>query len=161
MEPISNLKIRKMELSDRNGLRDILKSDDTFRADELSVALELIDDSMSHGDKDYWVHVAQSNENLVGYICFGPTPMTDQTFDLYWIVTHARNRGRGVAAALVRSMEKELRANGGRAVRVETSQSEGYQAAREFYRKLGYPMKARFENFYRVGDDLLVYYKQL
>jgi ribosomal protein S18 acetylase RimI-like enzyme len=76
-------------------------------------------------------------------------------------VTHPDARGRGVARALVERMEDELRSFGARHVRVETSQTEGYGAAHVFYEKLHYPVIARFADFYKPGDDLLVMYKHL
>lgn len=105
--------------------------------------------------------VADCDGRLAGYICYGPTPMTAGTWDLYWIVTHAEMRGRGVARALVEQMESEVRALGAEQVRVETSQTEGYGAAHGFYERLRYPVVARFPDFYKPGDDLLVMYKKL
>jgi ribosomal protein S18 acetylase RimI-like enzyme len=88
--------------------------------------------------------------------------MTVCTYDLYWIVTHAQARGQGVARALIEAMEAELRSRGPRAqIRVETSQTEGYGAARKLYDRMGYPEMARFANFYKEGDDLIVFYKVL
>lgn len=100
-------------------------------------------------------------ESLAGYVCYGPTPMTDGSWDLYWIVTHPDARGLGVATALVRRMEAELRALGARRIRVETSRLDGYGAARAFYERLGYPLVAVLPDFYRPGDDLLVMLKRL
>jgi ribosomal protein S18 acetylase RimI-like enzyme len=87
--------------------------------------------------------------------------MTESTFDLYWIVTHANARGHGVAPSLVRAMETELSKKSSVSIRVETSQTEGYGAARKLYAKLGYPEAARFKDFYKAGDDLIVYYKHI
>jgi hypothetical protein len=59
-------------------------------------------------------------------------------------------------------MERWLVEHKGRVqIRVETSQSEGYGAARRLYAGLGYPEAARFENFYKEGDDLIVFYKSI
>jgi ribosomal protein S18 acetylase RimI-like enzyme len=88
--------------------------------------------------------------------------MTDCTYDLYWVVTHAEHRGKGVARALIGDMEHELRSKHERAqVRVETSETEGYGAARKLYERLGYPEAARFDDFYKQGDALIVFYKHL
>ena len=46
---------------------------------------------------------------LVGWICWGPTPCTIGTFDLYWIVVDPAWQGRGVGSALVAEMEGQLR----------------------------------------------------
>jgi ribosomal protein S18 acetylase RimI-like enzyme len=153
--------IRALRPDDRPYLVDALRSDDTFNPEEIAVALELIDNALEHG-QDYAVRVAHLDSRpAAGYICYGRTPMTAATYDLYWLVTHARARGRGVASALVRSMEEELRRAGARSVRVETSQKETYGAARGLYDRMGYPVVARLTDFYRTGDDLIIYYKRL
>ena len=153
--------IRKLAPADRGPLEAVLRSDDSFRPDEIDVALELIDDALEKADSDYWVRVATIDDVVAGYICFGPTPMTQSTYDLYWIVTHSEFRGHGLASSLIKAMEAELGELGGTAIRVETSKLEGYTAARRLYGRLGYPETARFPDFYRPGDDLIVYYKQI
>ncbi len=154
--------IRKLDAGDRSLLEGILRSDATFTETEVGVALELVDDALGNAASDYWFRIAEIDGKAAGYICFGPTPMTSCTFDLYWIVTHAGARGKGVAGQLIRAMEAELQAGGKRAqVRVETSQSEGYGAARKLYDRMGYPEIARFADFYKEGDDLIVFYKSL
>jgi len=157
--------VRKLEPTDRASLEAALRSDGTFRDDEVAVALELIDEALA-GSTDYLVRVAELDAGsdaarVAGYICFGPTPMTAATYDLYWIVVHADARGRGVAGALIETMERELAARSATAVRVETSQTEGYGAARKLYARHDYPEAARFSDFYAPGDDLIVYYKRL
>jgi ribosomal protein S18 acetylase RimI-like enzyme len=98
---------------------------------------------------------------LVGYICYGPTPMTDGTFDLYWIASDPAARGRGVGAGLVGAMERDLRERKGRLVRVETSAQEAYGPTRGFYAALKYVEEARFRDFYKAGDDLIILAKRL
>jgi ribosomal protein S18 acetylase RimI-like enzyme len=148
---------------DRAPLHQLLAKDGLFTCEEVSVALELIDGALAHPGGEYRVLVAAHADDvrLAGYVCYGPTPMTDGTWDLYWIVTHPDARGNGVARALVQRMEEELRAIGARQVRVETSQLDGYGAARAFYERLAYPVVARLPDFYRAGEDLLILLKRL
>jgi GNAT superfamily N-acetyltransferase len=134
--------------------------DGPFTAEEVTVALELVDDVVAERD-DYQALVAECDGRVAGYVCYGPTPMTEGTWDLYWIVTHPGLRGRGVARALITRMETELRRLGARLVRVETSVLDGYGAAHAFYDRLGYPMVARLPDFYRPGDDLMILMKRL
>lgn len=154
------MKLRGLEAGDRDALAGVVASDDTFKAEEVAVALELIDAALA-GSADYEVLVADDGGGACGYICFGRTPMTARTYDLYWIVVHARMRGRGAARALVEAMEAVLRGRGGAQVRVETSETEGYGAARALYLRLGYPEAARLVDFYGPGDALITYYKVL
>lgn len=153
------IQIRALVAADREALAGVIASDTTFKPEEVDVALELIDAAID-GSDDYEVLVADDGAPC-GYVCFGRTPMTERSFDLYWIVVHARSRGRGVARALVEAMEAALRARGGGQVRVETSETEGYGAARALYLRLGYPEAARLVDFYGPGDALITYYKVL
>ena len=76
--------IHPATMDDRAGLYELLGRIDAFTADEKIVAAELIDAGIA-GSVDYDVRVACSEGRVVGYICFGPTPMTEGTYDLYWI----------------------------------------------------------------------------
>ena len=46
-------------------------------------------------------------------------------------------------------------------MRVETSSLEGQGGARRFYEKTGYRLAGAIANFYKEGDDLLVFAKVL
>ena len=46
-------------------------------------------------------------------------------------------------------------------VRVETSETDGYGAARALYARCAYPEAVRMNDFYRPGDALIVYYKRI
>jgi predicted N-acetyltransferase YhbS len=155
-----SLDIHPATMDDRAGLYELLGRIDAFTADEKIVAAELIDAGIA-GSVDYDVRVACSEGRVVGYICFGPTPMTEGTYDLYWIATDPQVRGQGVGVALVGAMERELRGKGGRVVRVETSATEAYGATRRFYAATQYVEECRFRDFYRPGDDLVTLAKRL
>jgi GNAT superfamily N-acetyltransferase len=154
--------IRPIVPTDRDALVDMVSA--SFRPDEGVVALELIDDAIA-GSDDYWILVAADvpgpAHGMGGYICYGPTPMTASTYDLYWIVTHPQARGRGVAGALIQAMEAELGRRRATGVRVETSETESYGAARRLYARHEYPQVAHLVDFYRSGDGLIIYYKRL
>jgi ribosomal protein S18 acetylase RimI-like enzyme len=150
-----------MRPRDRGALVEMLSADGLFTTEERSVALELIDGALAEPGGEYRILVGELAGELYGYVCYGPTPMTEGTWDLYWIVTHPRRRGCGVGRLLTEHMEAELRELGARMVRVETSRLEGYGAARAFYERLSYPVVANLPDFYKPGDDLLIMCKRL
>ena len=158
--------IRAVQAGDRPAIAAMLEAD-TFVASEVAVALELVDSAIEHGGDaraDYRVLVATDADAAgvaLGYVCYGPTPMTDSTWDLYWLCTAAAARGRGIGGALVADMERAIAAAGGRRVRVETSVEEAYGAARSFYQRHGYLEVGRIPDFYKPGDDLLTLCKQI
>lgn len=111
--------IRAAQPSDREPLLRLAA--DIFTADEIPVASELIE-AAAAGSRDYQALLADHRPaGIAGYICYGPTPMTAATYDLYWIGCHPSVRGRGLAGALVAAMESDLRARGATAVRVRHS----------------------------------------
>jgi len=161
----ARVELRHPTTADRDALAELVSRDGLFTKDEVAVALELIDAALDEPKGEYRVLVAeadgQKGKMVSGYICYGPTPMTEGTWDLYWIATHPEARGKGVARALIERMEAELRGFGARLVRVETSQQESYGAAHAFYERMGYPCAARLPAFYKPGDDLLILLKSL
>jgi len=159
--PARTPQIRPLSARDRAPLQQLLTKDELFTREEVSVALELIDAALAEPGGEYRVLCADLDGKLAGYICYGPTPMTEGTWDLYWIATHPDARGLGVARALAAHMEQQLRGLGARQVRVETSALDGYGAARAFYERLHYPVAAVLPDFYKPGDDLLVMLKRL
>jgi ribosomal protein S18 acetylase RimI-like enzyme len=155
------MEIRQLTKSDRPQLAALLKRIETFSPDEVSCALDLIDLAVEPGNRDYQVLVAAREETVVGYVCYGPTPMTEGTYDLYWVASDPKVRGQGVGAALVSAMEGDLRRRKGRLIRVETSAMEAYGPTRGFYAAMQYREESRFRDFYKAGEDLIVLAKRL
>ncbi len=157
--------VRKLAPTDRAALEGVLRSDDTFNEAEIAVALELVDDGLANPKSDYWFRLATrqrgGEEFVAGYICYGPTPMTEASYDLYWIVTHREARGQGVASLLIETMETDLAARDASGVRIETSHLESYGAARKLYDRHAYTEVARIDDFYKPGDALVTFYKRL
>jgi ribosomal protein S18 acetylase RimI-like enzyme len=154
------MEIRRLSANDRPQLAALLGRIETFLPDEVVCALELIDAAV-HNSPDYLVLVAARGEQVLGYVCYGPTPMTDGTWDLYWIASDPLARGLGVGKQLVTAMEADLRTRKARLVRVETSAQESYGGTHKFYEATQYLEEARFRDFYRPGDDLIVLAKRL
>jgi ribosomal protein S18 acetylase RimI-like enzyme len=153
----STVRIRPIAPKDREPLSSLLNRTSEFTPDEVACALELIDGASTPNHPDYQALTAEFDGQVVGYICFGPTPMTHGTFDLYWVAADAARRGKGIGRALVQAMEDELRQRQARLVRVETSSQEAYGATRRFYLAIGYEEEARIRDFYKAGDDLILF----
>ena len=111
--------IRPAVPADREGLATLLDRIENFSPDEVRCALEVIDLALQPNNPDYLVIIALIDGKLAGYVCYGPTPMTDGTYDLYWIASEPSLRGKGVGAGLVAAMEGDLRRRKARLVRVE------------------------------------------
>jgi ribosomal protein S18 acetylase RimI-like enzyme len=94
-------------------------------------------------------------------VCFGPTPLTESTFDLYWIAVDKAKHRSGVGKKLLKFAEEEVMRRGGRLLLVETSSQETYGGTIAFYEKTGYDLVGKIKDYYKTGDDKLVFVKRL
>lgn len=159
-----SLVIRPLEEGDRDAILDIVTRAGNFTAAEIDVAMELVDECLADGEESgYLTHVladAGAAREVRGYVCFGPAPMTEGTFDLYWIAVDPDDQGRGFGQRLLGAAEVEVRARGGRLLLIETASQPAYAATIRFYERAGYTLGSRIVDYYRVGDDKLIFQKR-
>ena len=93
---------------------------------------------------------------LLGYACFGPTPATEGTYDLYWLAVDPAAQGQGAGYALTSWVTNEIGKRGARLLLVETSSRQEYAGARTFYARSGYTEVARVRDFYAPADDRIL-----
>ena len=181
------LRIGLLDVQYREPLRDLLVATSAFSGEEVGVALELFDlthdgqtgpslhsgrqirhPERSEGSastvvaQDYEFAGAFDESNaLLGYACFGPTPMTDRAYDLYWLAVHPEAQGAGVGRALVHHVETELAERAARLLVVETSSRPDYAHTRAFYARLGYRQAAVVRDFYAPADDRIIFTTRL
>ena len=161
------MKIRPVEPRDRERIHQILLATNRFTEEEVRIADELVESAVEHPEKgDYVVHVLEEPDSgpskaVQGYVCYGPTPMTDGVFDLYWIAVDLRSQGLGFGQLLLRFVENEVRRQRGRMLLIETSSKESYGPTMRFYERSGYDEISRIKDFYRIEDDKVVFCKKL
>jgi ribosomal protein S18 acetylase RimI-like enzyme len=152
--------LRPVGRAHRARFEQLTRGTGLFREEEVATAVELLDESLA-GDEDYQFVGAFEGDELVGYACWGPTPGTVATSDLYWIVVDRDRQGGGIGSQLLGEVERRLTADGRRLVVVETSSRRDYAPTRGFYEARGYTRTATIPEYYAPGDDLVIYTKDL
>jgi ribosomal protein S18 acetylase RimI-like enzyme len=152
--------LRPVGRAQRARLEALTAATGLFRPEEVATAVELLHESLA-GDEDYRFLGAYDGEALIGYACWGRTPGTVGTCDLYWIVVDPARQRRGVGSELLRAVERRLAAEGCRLIVVETSSRADYAPTRAFYERRGYARTATIPAYYEPGDDLVIYLKDL
>jgi ribosomal protein S18 acetylase RimI-like enzyme len=152
-----------MAPGDKSALMAILASTSEFKPAEIVVAEEVIECFLNEGcTSGYRVWVAvEGTVNVIGYVCFGQTPLTEGTWDIYWIAVAGTWRGRSVGRALLQHAEAEIRDGDGRMILVETSSKPEYQQAMIFYGRMGYLPVSVITDFYAPGDSKITLQKLL
>jgi ribosomal protein S18 acetylase RimI-like enzyme len=153
------MQIRELEHNDVEPLRRILQATNVFREEEIEVAVELMEGTLGKTE-DYIQRAIVDDANIVqGYYCVGPTPMTQSTFDLYWIAVNPDYHGKGIGYQLLSDCERTVCTMNGKLIVVETSSLPKYAATRKFYLRNNYVEAARIRDYYGPGDDLMIYTK--
>ncbi|MEJ2635306.1 MAG: GNAT family N-acetyltransferase [Calditrichia bacterium] len=157
------IKFRKLLPEDRGAIYEILQQTDMFTMAEVNVAMELIDVYLFNKEQnDYSIAVAETeNSEVAGYVCYGPTPATEGTYDLYWIAVSPALQNQGIGKKLLHFVEKEIAREQGRLIIIETSSQPKYTPTQQFYFRNQYKLEARIKDFYRPGDDRLIFVKHL
>ncbi|MBI2836175.1 MAG: GNAT family N-acetyltransferase [Chloroflexi bacterium] len=154
--------IRPMVAEDKPAVIRILHNTPEFHPDEVVIAEELIDsylrDPQSSG---YYVLVSETDTAVSGYVCYGPTPLTQDTWDIYWIAVDRRLQRQGIGRALMTAAESEIERGQGRLIIIQTSSTPDYEKTRRFYVSSGYREAARVPDYYAPGDDLVIFVKGL
>jgi ribosomal protein S18 acetylase RimI-like enzyme len=154
--------IRGVRREDVDGILALARRTAVFTSEEVGVVKELVDFELNNPhQRDYHSLVTEADGHIVGFACYGPTPMTDGTYDLYWIFVHPSYERRSIGSALLAEVEQAVRLVRGRMLVVDTSSRWRYLPARRFYRNHGFHKTGEVKDFYRVGDSRLIYVKQL
>ncbi len=155
-------KVRPMTSGDKLAIMQILHDTPEFKPAEVLVAEELLDsylqDPFSSG---YYVLVAEIASSVVGYICYGPTPLTEGTWDIYWMAVAQKKQGQGIGRSLLTDAEGKIKEVQGRLAFIETSAKPEYEKTRHFHYSQGYELVGCIANFYAPGDDKLLFQKRL
>ncbi len=160
------MNIRPVEAIDRERIRQILVSVTNFTEQEVQWAMDLVDDAVARENRgEYLVYVLDDGDGservIQGYVCYGPTPMTEGVFDLYWIAVDPKRQGQGLGQVLLRFVENEVRRQSGRMLLIETRSRPSFAPTLHFYRRSGYDEISRIKDFYRIEDDKIVFCKRL
>lgn len=148
---------------DPRRVRELVEATGFFNNDEAAVAEELVTERLRRGEESgYFFLMADApGGELAGYACFGPTPCTASSYDLYWIAVDPRRQHGGLGRQLSQRVEEIIRARGGTRLYAETSGRPQYESTRAFYERIGYRLASLLEDFYAPGDGKATYLKIL
>jgi len=155
-------KVRPMNSDDKPDIIQILRNIPEFTPVEVDVAEELLDSYLRDSTRSgYHVFVAEVGSSVSGYICYGPTPLTEGTWDIYWLAVSPEQQNQGIGKVLLNFAENNIKRNNGRLALIETSSKPAYETTRLFHQAQGYELACRIADFYEPGDDKLVFRKRL
>jgi GNAT superfamily N-acetyltransferase len=148
---------------DRITIEEILRSTGYFYEFEIEIALYLVDETLAKGHEEsgyYWMKVSEGN-GMLAFGNYAKNSFSIHSWDLYWIAVHQNSRNKKLGSILLKAIEDDVRAYGGKILWVETSGRPLYASTESFYRRNGYSLQASLKDFYAPEDPKQVYSKVL
>ena len=153
--------IRPATQDDITNLLALAEATGLFQTDELDDLNGMLSEHLSHGSEGENCWIADDEDGLVGAAYYAPEQFAEGVWNLYFIGVHPQQQGNGRGTALLSYVEKDLAARGERLLLVETSGLDNFELTRTFYRKNSYEEEARIRDFYKTGDDKIIFRKAL
>jgi ribosomal protein S18 acetylase RimI-like enzyme len=150
--------IRKVVLSDIEGLKSVLETIDLFPSEMLD---DMISDYLDNPETEEIWFTAIENDRPIALSYCAPEKLTDRTFNLYAIGVQSDKQGTGIGKQMMTFVEDYLRNEGNRVLIVETSSAPEFEQTRAFYHKIGYTKEAVIRDFWKEGDDKVIFWKKL
>jgi ribosomal protein S18 acetylase RimI-like enzyme len=153
-----NLVIRPIIEADIEYLKDVLDSIELFPSEILE---DMISDYFTNPDNEeiWFTGIDHDIPISLGYCA--PEKLTDGTFKLYAIGVKNNLQGKGIGKLMMTFIAEELRLSGHRILIVETSSTHDFELTRKFYENLSYSKEAVIRDFWKDGDEKVIYLKKL
>lgn len=153
-----NEKIRAVTKADTEALKQVVDSSGLFPSEYLD---EMMSDYFNNPDtQDIWFAYIDGNiPTAIGYCV--PEKLTEGTYNLLAIGVLQQSQRKGIASEMMSYIEQLLRQKDGRLLIVETSSDDAQTGARNFYKKIGYTRAAVIKDFWKEGEDKIVFWKKL
>ena len=145
-------------MDDLPHVKTVLDSIELFPSDMLE---DMISDFMNNPvTAEIWFTATENHVPVsIGYCA--PEQLTQGTYNLLAIGVRSDLQGKGIGQAMMAYLEEKLRNNGHRVLIVETSGTEAFELTRKFYTQMGYSKEAVIRDFWKEGDDKVVFWKRL
>jgi GNAT superfamily N-acetyltransferase len=154
--------IRLITPADTETLVALTDATGLFKPLEIVALREVLDDfhATNYADNHHGV-AFEADGVILGYAYYAPAPMTEGTWELYWIAVRKDQQGRGIGGKLLRHVEDDVKKRGGRVLFLGTGSLPHYEMTRQFYRNQQYEQHAMLKDYYAAGDSMIVFRKEL
>jgi ribosomal protein S18 acetylase RimI-like enzyme len=153
-----SIEIRSVQKSDLQDLKLVIETSGLFPPDLLD---EMLEDFFTNEKSEHIWLTSVANGNPIAVSFCAPERLTEGTYNLYLIAVHKNWQRRKIGGQLVNHIEQLLLSRGNRILLVETSGLPEFDLTRRFYDKCGYTREAIIRDFYRKGEDKVVFWKAL
>lgn len=152
----------ELRAADPDAVRRLVSATGVFSGIEVGWAGEIIEATIKHpSTSGYFALMADGNDGLDGFACYGPIEGTDNRFDLYWIAVSPTAQGKGLGRQLLAACVDDARRRGATHMFIDTSTRNDYAAARSLYKSQDFELMGMLVDFYSDGDSKALFGRKL
>lgn len=153
-----NDNIRAVIPTDIKGLKKVADSSGLFPSEYLD---DMISDYFNNAEtQDIWfTYIDDGTPVAIGYCA--PEKFTDGTYNVLAIGVSQDSQRKGIASKMMQYIEQVVKHKDGRILIVETSTDDAQIGARQLYKHIGYTQEAVIRDFWKEGEDKIVFWKKL
>lgn len=153
--------IRPATLSDKNGMIKLFSVLNLFNTDELRLMSDLVDSYFDEtlGEGHYWI--VSDDDGITSAAYYAPESFGQNVYNLYFIGVLPNGQGQGIGSSMLKYVENHLKELKQRLLLVETSGLASFEKTRGFYLKNNYEKEATIREYYKEGDDKIIFRKKL
>lgn len=153
-----NPTIRTVSKNDIQYLKVVLNSIELFPSEILE---DMISDFFNNPETEEIWFTATENDIPISIGYCAPEKLAEGAFNLYAIGVRGDIQGKGIGKKMMKYLEEQLKKKGHRILIVETSGTDDFELTRKFYENLEYSKEAVIRDFWKEGDDKVIYWKKL
>jgi ribosomal protein S18 acetylase RimI-like enzyme len=147
---------------DRNKIFNLLNRGGFFYPHEMAYGMGLFDEHLLRGENSsYQFMLYEAEDRILACGCFGLLPLTDRRYHVHWLAVAADHHGQGIGGKLEAAIVARIRTQGGARIYAEISNRPYHARARAFYERCGYRPQIVIPGYYGLGDDKLLYVKDI
>jgi ribosomal protein S18 acetylase RimI-like enzyme len=121
---------------------------------------DMIAPALAGESEAIWL-TCQLDGSAVGFCYAVPEEMADGKWNMRALAVRPDLQGKGFGTAMIVALEQKLQSSNQRILIVDTSGTDDFALARNFYAKNGYQEEARVRDFWARGDDKVIFRKAL
>jgi ribosomal protein S18 acetylase RimI-like enzyme len=152
---------RPIKSSDLNSIQKLFSSINLFDKDEIVFMMDLVNNIISGNLDETHRFVVNEDGEINAAAYFAPETFGQGVYNLYFIGVLPESQGVGIGSKLLKFVENDVKNLGSRLLLVETSGLPEFEKTRNFYLKNGYEKEATIREYYKAGDDKIVFRKKL
>ena len=112
-----------LTVNDFEPIYNLLESSGFFYEYEINICMKMMEETLygEEQEDDYTWMIAESNDTIIGFVCYGKNPLSTHSWDVYWIAIDKKYKDRGIGSILLKDCEKKILMSGGEYIWIETS----------------------------------------